>query len=411
MRVWYADAGLRDQTGHHAELGVATVAEFRRRGIDTAVLGFSDIEPTLRAALGATPLFRAYPYWRNDGDPQRGWLNAFEAGSRWMREDLARAGIAAEDIVFLPTAGAAQLSGMVAWMAGLGDAQVPRVVMNWGMEPGVDLVASASGGIKVTPKDPTADPTAMLCRHIARQLAALDARRLARLRITYSCPNGATVYQALLGRAVDVIPMGYGAITSAGTRVGKRPIVVGVLGHQRGWDKGYQVVPELSAGLLASHPETRVLIHNSAADMMPEEHARVRAAAAGESRIRLVEGAMDQAGWRDLLDAIDLIVCPYSPRRYQLMMSGIQSEAIANAIPAVVPEGTSLARLSEEFGGTGTTFMRNDGPTVLEATRRLLDDFDRYAQIAAAAAVRWPEHHGPHKIVDRVLELAAAAPS
>jgi hypothetical protein len=84
----------------------------------------------------------------------------------------------------------------------------------------------------------------------------------------------------------------------------------------------------------------------------------------------------------------------------------VQAEAIANAIPSVVPAGTALAELAAELGGTSTTFMRNDVDTVAAAIDRALQDYDRLAAAALDASARWAERHGTRRAIDRVLACA-----
>jgi len=107
---------------------------------------------------------------------------------------------------------------------------------------------------------------------------------------------------------------------------------------------------------------------------MPEAHRAVQDLAAREPRIHLIERAVTGAEWLALLEGIDLIVCPHWPRSYQLLPSGVQADAIADAIPSVVPAGTALATLAAEFGGTSTTFMRNDVAAVAAAIDAALQD-------------------------------------
>jgi hypothetical protein len=404
MQVYYADAGLLGYSGHHAEQCRAVVEELGARGIGTAVLGFAGLEPALKSALQAEPFFRWYRYQLSDGDPDRGWVTAFERGAQATREDLARLHtIGADDILYLVSASAIQLMGAALWMGDLAPARVPHVVVHFGMDPGVDARPTPAGGVKVTPRDPRVDPSATLCRLAGTRMRDLDR---ARLHIGYILANGAKVYAALLDHPVDTVPAWEQATTDCRSRVGKRPIVAAVLGHQRNPDKGYHLVPEIVHGLLQSHPDVQFVAHNSNPEDMAEAQQALRALAATEPRVRLVERAVDPAGWRALLEAVDLVICPYSPRRYQLLSSGLHFQALANAIPSVVPAGTSLADLADALGGSATTFMRNDAVSVLEAARRALDRYDHYAALASAAAARWPERHGRRRFVDALLAAA-----
>jgi hypothetical protein len=407
VRFYYADAGLLGQAGHHAAQCRAICAELADRGIATTVLGFAALEPGLGAALKAEPLFRWYRYRQSDGDPARGWFNAFEQGAQATREDLARLpAIGADDVLYLASAGATQLMGALLWLGDRAPGHAPRLVMDFGMDPGVDAEPSPRGGVRIVPRDPRVEATAALCQQVGQRLRAVDATRI---NIGYILANGAKVYAALLGHPVVRVPAWEQAVTARRDRTAKRPIVVAVLGHQRNPDKGYHLAPEVARGLLASRDDVEFLAHNANPDDMAEAQQALRALAAAEPRVRLAEGAVDGAGWRALLDAADLVLCPYSPRRYQLLSSGLHFEALANAIPAVVPAGSSLAILADDLGAATVTFARNDAAAVLEATRGALDRFDDLAASAHAAAARWPLHHGPRRFVDSLLARAGVA--
>jgi len=57
-RLFYADPGLRDNLGHHANNCRAIVGESRSRGINTAILAFARMDADLQAELRALPFFR-----------------------------------------------------------------------------------------------------------------------------------------------------------------------------------------------------------------------------------------------------------------------------------------------------------------------------------------------------------------
>jgi hypothetical protein len=112
-----------------------------------------------------------------------------------------------------------------------------------------------------------------------------------------------------------------------------------------------------------------------------------------------------QKTWAELLDASDLILCPYDPGRFAFSYSAVAAEAVANGIPMVVPAGSSLARLVGEFGGAGTVFDKAEPAHLVDATLQALHQFDRLAATALAGAEKWTQVHGPRKFVDAVLGL------
>ena len=146
MRVIYADPGLRDNLGHHANSCRAIVRELERRGINVVVLAFAGVIPELQEELHAIPLFRAYTYWQTDGDPISGWLNCFDClDARHGRGSRAVAGHHAgrHRLSQLRPAGAVHGAGQVVERPA--DGQRPHVVMEFGTDPGVDVAFGADG--------------------------------------------------------------------------------------------------------------------------------------------------------------------------------------------------------------------------------------------------------------------------
>ena len=105
------------------------------------------------------------------------------------------------------------------------------------------------------------------------------------------------------------------------------------------------------------------------------------------------------------------MVCPYSRAEYRLSSSGIHNEAIANAIPSVVPSDTTLSAAAKEFCDCSAIFGKGEPASILAATRDALDDFERLAEAAQRGARKWREVNGPAKLVDAFLAMTRRQPS
>ena len=401
MHIHYADGGLLHAAGHHVDQCQALIGEIAARGIAHSVLAYVGIEEAVRARFDAACVFRSYVYLQYDRDRDRDWKGNFTSAARMVREDLDTVpNIRRSDLLFFPTSSVTYLAGVADWMAGRPPDALPHVVLDFVLDPAIDAEPSPTGGVTIRLRDPRDDATGTLCRLTAEKLRAIDRSRL---HLAYPYSNGATVYAMLLQHPVAVNPIWHGYAARPRNRVGERPITVAMVGHQHGALKGYHLAAPLIETLLPRHPDIRFLIHNSVPDTMPEAHQALQQLAAREPRVSLVDRAVTGAEWQALLDRIGLIVCPYSPRSYQLVPSGVQAEAIANAIPSVVPAGTALAEISAQFGGTGTTFLRNDVAAVSEAVHQALAGYDALAAATFAASARWAEHHGTRRAIDRLL--------
>jgi glycosyltransferase involved in cell wall biosynthesis len=406
-RFFYADPGLTDNLGHHANNCRHITREARARGWEVTVLSFANIDAALRAELGAVPFFRALTAWLNDGDPVCGWLNAFHIVAEITREDLGRIrDIGPDDVMYFSSALPAQLFALAQWMGALPRDRLPLVVTEFGIDPGTDVQQSPQGPV-YTVRDPRSDGRAILYRTAAARIPAPVAPWLQ--MITFDQASSAA-FCAVLGRHVGVLPTPHVATTTRRSRSGKRPITIAVLGNQRS-EKGYQFMPEVARSLLQANPHIRILCHNANPSMMRETQEDLHEIAAKEPRLIMDERVAGGEAWQELLDASDLILLPYASPRFAMSYSAIAVEAIANAIPLVVPAGSTMARLVQEFGGAGTSFDQPEAPAIADAVQRALDRFDLLATMASSGAELWEHVHGPRNMLDALLALAPRVPA
>jgi glycosyltransferase involved in cell wall biosynthesis len=405
MRFIYADAGLRTNSGHHANACRLTLRELRSRGVETSVYASARIEDELRRELGATALFRHSPYANTDGDPICGWLNAFDLGTRAMREDLSRLpALGPDDLLFVGTVSPPLLMGIVAWLAALQPAARPHVVLDLGTDSGLER-DPYSKDETVSPRDPRLDARAAFYRFAAARIPKDVAGRIS---MFYFDRLHAEAFSRLMNFPVRFMPMFYEAYGAPKNRAGKKNLTVAVLGHQQPY-KGFHLVPDVARKLLAARSNVRLLVHNSNRDSLQAQQQAVRETAAADPRIEIDERAGTQSDWAALIDRTDIILCPYDPRHYSLMPSGLASEAAANAVPIVGPAGTAIDRFVREHGGFGTAFEAWTADSIAAATVKAIDDFDRYAGLAHSAAKRWAENGGPRRAVDLILACARQA--
>jgi glycosyltransferase involved in cell wall biosynthesis len=246
----------------------------------------------------------------------------------------------------------------------------------------------------------------MFYRHAAGQL---DETALTRFHLITFDNTSSEVYSQLLSKPVGVLPLPQFAQVAVTSRVGRRPITVSVLGHQRA-DKGYHLMPDVARLLLAQEPDFRLLVHNGAPDQMPQTQQELRdCAAVNATRVTLDERTADPLLWEALLRRSDLILCPYEPARFAAAYSAVATEAMANGIPFVVPAKTTMSRLLDTYGNPGTCFDRFDYASIVEATRRALAGFDEIAGRAATAAEQWSATMGAGNMVTALLARCDAA--
>jgi glycosyltransferase involved in cell wall biosynthesis len=403
MRFIYADPGLVNEAGHHANACRFISAELRRRGIEPEVLAFKELTAALQQSLSAQPFFRAHTYWSTDGDPICGWLSNFHRCSDLTMEDLLRhAPLEPSDMVYVNSAQPSQLMGIAQWMRRLPDERLPHVVLEFGSDPRVEI-RDGPKGMTLSIPDPRSEAAPILYRFAA---LCIQQRTASRLHLATFDPFCSQVYSILLGRPMGVLPLLQHASSRLRLRSGEGGITVAVMGHQRG-AKGYELMPKIAELLLQGHPTVRLLVHNSEAARAEEANGEILRLASREPRLRVDERAVNLEEWLKLLGEADVVLCPYLPEAFRASYSALAAEAIANGIPLVVPANTTLANLSQEFG-VGEQFEKYEPQSVAEAVLRVVRDFDSHARRSLAAAEKWPSRYGPKHTVDAILAVGQA---
>lgn len=405
MRVFYLDAGLRDDLGHHAQSCREISKALRARGIDVRVFSLRDILPSLKDELRATPTFRIRTYDGVDVDPLCGHLVNFEAKWRSMIEDMKLVtGFTRDDIVYFNSVQPAQYMAAVRWYMSVHVSRRPTVVIEFGTDAGVDSALDlASGTLSFSVRNFWHDPQPLFYRYAGRQMAP-DPRFILS---TFDAVSS-KVYQELTGHPTRTLPVPRFADVEPFSRAGRRPITVSVMGHQR-YDKGYHLVPQVARMLLSDCPDIRLLIHNGFPQGMPDVQALVRSLAV-DPRVTISEEVAGPDLWGEMLSVSDLIVSPYMHNRFSASYSAVTAEALAHAIPLVVPANTSLSRLVDDFGGACEVFLHHEPNSIVAATKRAIARFDELATTAMSGAAKWRTLMGAGNMVDSML-AAARGPS
>jgi hypothetical protein len=404
LQFFYVDPGLRNDLGHHANSCRLITSELRRRGYAPRIFAHQSLEAGLREELGALPHFRWWTYATCDVDPIAGWLTSFMRIATETAKDLARLPtIGSDDILYLNSTQAPQLMALLQWLMSIPPPRRPIVMTEFGTGPGLDYEIVPEG-LRVHLRDPRIDPRAVLYRFAAGLIPALAGTRLH--LFTFEAKSS-QLYSYLLKKQVEVLPLPHASSSQTKSRVGHRPITVSILGHQRP-EKGFSLVPEIAEGLLAQRSDITLFVHNGEPNNMQSVQQKLRDLAKTQPRLELDERVAGPALWRQFLDRSDLIVCPYPVWNFSAAYSAVAAEAVAEGIPLVVPDHTTLASMLREYGGGGTTFASHQPAAVVEAVIRALDQFDELAEIATLGSVAWHKNMGARKMVEALLTMAQA---
>ncbi|MBV8165425.1 MAG: glycosyltransferase, partial [Alphaproteobacteria bacterium] len=182
----------------------------------------------------------------------------------------------------------------------------------------------------------------------------------------------ADFYRGLLGLEVGVMP-------GPGLRADQRilrsadaPIVACIGFANR--PKGYRLLPEALALVLARHDRARFMIHGVVEGSDDPDPATFdRLAGLGE-RVEVRQNVLAPAEYLARLSEADLLLLPYDPAVYRTRGSGVFSDARAVGIPVVASRGCAFAQPAfdegwgveiKEYNGLAT------GLAVLDALGRL----------------------------------------
>lgn len=118
-----------------------------------------------------------------------------------------------------------------------------------------------------------------------------------------------------------------------------------------------------------------------------------------------LEAPLEPEQYYSLVSRADIVLLPYDRDRYRACSSGTLAEAIAGGRPVVVPASSWMS--SQVPLGAGETF--HDFESFVAATRRLIDDYDRYKARAEACRADWLARHSPDRLVETIMDDTPAA--
>lgn len=401
MTFFYLDSGLSTEVGHHANSCRLIVNELKKRGIKVEVYGHMGVEASLRDELDATPYFRWHTYQETVNETAWGRLDAFRLGWRHTLEDLRGISgfIKRGDIVYFNSVRPAQLMALAQWMATVDVRLMPTIVAEFGSDCGLQK-ASPTTQDWILP-DLRHDLRPLLYRMAGDALREIVPRHLHLLVFDEWVAQS---YSALLGLEVNHSSAPRQATTNCRDRRNLPVVTIGILGEQRP-AKGYELVPEVVQRVLDARPlRAKFLVHNAMPDGMQKVQERMREMTFDDPRIELDDQPGTPAHWNALLEKSDLILCPYFPPVYQTSYSAIAVEAIANAIPAVVPAGTTLSNTLERFA-CASTFAEFEAASVADAVIDAIDRMDVLAGMAKRASEVWAQQCGPVHLINSMLQI------
>jgi glycosyltransferase involved in cell wall biosynthesis len=188
------------------------------------------------------------------------------------------------------------------------------------------------------------------------------------------------------------------------TRDPDSPIHLLYLGDARP-EKGYHHLPAVVAELWADYLQPGKVKFTIQSNYTPDGSesstlaAKLLLAEYPESKVKLLEDALDPDRYYQLLASADIVVLPYDPENYQ-RTSGVLTEALAAGKLVVVPAGSWLA---EQVDESRASIYRHPSE-IAAAILRLTENLDAYTEAAQNFAPAWRDRNSPDTLIKTLLQ-------
>lgn len=401
---------LGPERGHDFNFMSVINAELERRGVRHVILANKKYSPKVPTALPCIPHFT---YERGDvsNDPICAELENVLMKNRLFYKEMCsmpKELYSESALFFFPGIFYTELVGLYDWIMWLGKLNTPRCLLFYmspaGMSRENGNIAVRRGGPYYRLGFRLLDRTGAPIRHLAHTPELAEGFTLAARRRIDSAPLH-----------FPCVPSGRVANTQAR---GSRRVLLYV-GDLR-WTKGFQFVPEIARLVLARYPDVEAVVHMNAASANAggaediNEAGRVfmraardlRAMAASNARLRLVEGFLEQPRYCGLIEDSDLVVLAYDKRVYRVNPSGPLTDAMSLGKPVVVAEGTHAAQQVARYGSAGVMFSDYSVAGICAAIGTALDNLGELSVRAQQAMTAFHADHGTSKLVDAILAPA-----
>ncbi|MDR3514568.1 MAG: glycosyltransferase [Azospirillaceae bacterium] len=235
---------------------------------------------------------------------------------------------------------------------------------------------------------------------IASMLRFASRRMPPDARVLFGAQDDAPARSAgiALDRPVTVLPCPFDGEPRLRTECRR----IGFLGHQRP-EKGIDHLVALTQALRQRDATLSVLVHDSGFDLEQSGAAETLRGLGAEVEI----GPVTPGQWQALLQSCDILMAPDDPLSGPANHSAIVTEAVAGAIPVIVPAATGAADFVRRWNGGHETFADWTVPGIAAAVERLQGNFTAQAQRSLAAADAWQNTQGADRFAQVLLDQAA----
>lgn len=206
-----------------------------------------------------------------------------------------------------------------------------------------------------------------LHKYLAFRIEALGLKHVVRIAVFSHMMY--RIYEPLYGDIIEVYSPLREQITE--TTLSNPPKTIGFIGHQFN-HKGYHLIPDIHACFLPKSNEYEWIIQTSNLSMTATDH-RVKSYFDERNECFYVREECWLPRWKQLLEAIDIVVLPYNPKHYSQTYSAIAWECALNRRGVVIPAGTTLEEDLARHNYPFISFREFSAPAISHAIGNAFD--------------------------------------
>lgn len=386
-RFFLAEPSLTSVSGHCWSYLRSLIEPVRHAGFEPVLLGHRNVDPRLARRENIVPIFER---WCDEriGDHE----TTLAAHRRSIRADLTRISkrhrIGSQDFVLINTLRHWALAGVVDWLESMRPRSRPRVALVLHFTAQSD----PNGSAEMRPFYEEAfvrierSPSRDCIRLLADSEELIDEYRDINDRLDF-----------------HLAPIPHIPHLPDRDHEPASKLNVGYIGEARE-NKGFQLLPHVVRRASEHASAVHFHIHSFCHDPQSIFYRQAIAGLRGP-HVTLYPEKLDDDEYTRFLDALDIVILPYTLHNYHSQTSGVFAEAMAMGKSVIVPRGSWMARQVNAYGG-GATFNPGDPEDLARQVLSFVNDGLK-CHGAAERAARWAQFHNPANLLNLLLSPAA----
>jgi glycosyltransferase involved in cell wall biosynthesis len=381
MRVVILDPAIRQRHGHHDHFVRGLLREAEGYACSVEVLASRRVEPELRQALGAQPVFRISQHDVDPDDPYAGELMGHFQRSKSFAEDLSAASfeIRDDDLLIMPSAAAAELAGLGVHLRAI--RQNPRLAAIFHRAGSMAQGSVAAATLRL----------------------AVQAEPISSGRTWFGAttPELQAVLSPVLAQPVEPAPWVNWFLEDAHEAPEDGVVRVGFLGTLR-TEKGSAAISPLVHALAQPDATRRFVIQVHGLPKIPQDIA----ALADRADVELLTEWLPDEAMDRLVRSMDLLILPYDRSVYRTAASGLLTLAGAYGVPVVMPSDTWMSAQLEAGRVAGFAYEEDPVSSIAAAAERALQALPELRRRARSQVDYWLQNYSGRGLVERIFSWA-----